>query len=135
MQRMRFRRTGLVPAALVAVVVLTGCGADDPAEPEPTMSASPSGSGSPSGTPASPTVSAAIADLAGRTGASEEQITVASVEEVTWRDGSLGCAQPGYSYTQALVDGQRITLRVDGVDYEYHSGGRKAPFWCEKPTQ
>lgn len=58
-----------------------------------------------------------------------------AVEEVTWRDGSRGCAQPGMSYTQALVDGSRITLRASGRTYEYHSGGRQPPSRCEKPTE
>ena len=57
------------------------------------------------------------------------------VEEVTWKDGSLGCAERGSMYTQALVDGQRIVLEADGSRYEYHSGADGSPFLCEEPTQ
>jgi hypothetical protein len=39
------------------------------------------------------------------------------------------------SYTQALVDGQRIVLEVDGARYEYHSGAHRPPFLCEDPSQ
>ena len=56
------------------------------------------------------------------------------MQEVTWRDGSLGCAKPDLLYTQALVDGSRITLRVAGTTYEYHSGGSR-PFLCKNPTE
>ena len=76
-----------------------------------------------------------MADLAIRLGVDAATIEVVAEEAVTWRDGSLGCAKPGFAYTQALVDGSRITLRADGTDYEYHSGGSEPPFWCEKPTQ
>lgn len=76
-------------------------------------------------------VGAAVRDLAQRLGVAPEDVVVVSRDEVTWRDGSLGCPQPGMSYTQALVDGARIILEVGGVRYEYHSGGTRAPFWCE----
>jgi hypothetical protein len=76
----------------------------------------------------------AIADLQTRLG-TDAVIEVVSQEEVTWRDGSLGCPQPGWSYTQALVNGTRIVLRSDGVDYAYHAGGRRRPFLCETPSK
>ncbi len=68
-------------------------------------------------------------------GAPHADIEVVSVEEVTWRDGSRGCAEPGMAYTQALIDGSRITLRVGTTTYEYHSGGSQPPSRCEKPTE
>ena len=86
-------------------------------------------------TPAAGPVADAVADLATRLDVDAASIEVVSQEEVTWRNGSLGCAKEGFAYTQALVDGSRITLRADGTDYEYHSGGSRAPFWCEKPTE
>lgn len=93
-------------------------------------------------TPSGPTSGArgpleqqAVGDLAGRLGVPEDEITVVSVEEVTWRDGSLGCAEPGMMYTQALVDGSRIILEAAGERHEYHAGGNRDPFLCAKPTQ
>ena len=44
-------------------------------------------------------------------------------------------AKPGEMYTQALVDGLRITLRAGGRTYEYHSGGNRPPALCDKPTE
>ena len=69
---------------------------------------------SPSGTPAPRDVVRAVDDLAATLGIDAGEVEVVSVEEVTWRDGSRGCAQPGMAYTQALIDGSRITLRAGG---------------------
>ena len=77
----------------------------------------------------------AVEDLAALLGVDASAVEVLAVEEVTWRDGSRGCAKPGHAYTQALVEGARITLRVAGTDYEYHSGGPRPPALCEEPTE
>ncbi len=81
-----------------------------------------------------PVAQPAVTDLADHLGVDESAITVVSVEDVTWSDGSLGCPEPGMMYTQALVDGTLIVLDVDGVAYEYHSGAEHDPFYCENPT-
>ncbi|MDT0166757.1 hypothetical protein Q9R32_14475 [Actinotalea sp. AC32] len=100
-----------------------------PAEP-PAGTAPPTGTTPPAaGTPAA----VAVADLAARLDVAPEQITVVRADAVTWRDGSMGCPRPGMSYTQALVEGTLVVLEVDGRRYEYHSGGRRAPFLCESP--
>ena len=115
--------------ALVLLLALVGCGEREgekgTEEPEATMT----------DTSQPAVVRDAIADLAERQGVDASEITLVAREEVTWRDGSRGCAQPGMSYTQALVDGSRITLRLEGKEYEYHSGGSQPPSLCEKPTQ
>ena len=79
-------------------------------------------------------VATAMTDIVNRIGASAGAIEVVSVEEVTWPDGSIGCPQPGMRYTQAIVNGTRIVLRVSGADYEYHSGGAREVFYCENPS-
>lgn len=78
---------------------------------------------------------AAVADLAQRQGVDPAAITVVSTDEVTWRDGSMGCPQPDMMYTQALVPGIRVILELDGVRYEYHSGGARSMFLCDDPQQ
>lgn len=78
-------------------------------------------------------VAEAIDDLAQRLNVAAEAIEVVRVEEVTWRDGSLGCPQPGMAYTQALVNGMRMELRAGGQIYHYHSGGGRPPFLCKNP--
>lgn len=79
-------------------------------------------------------VAVAVADLADRLGVDVSVIKLISFEEVTWRDGSLGCPQPGMMYTQALVNGSLIVFRVDGSSYEYHSRAGGDPFFCATPT-
>jgi len=74
-------------------------------------------------------------DLARRLGIPLDQIKLVSMEQVTWRDGSLGCPQPGMQYTQALVNGTLIILSVDDQLYQYHSGKGGMPFLCEYQPQ
>ncbi|MBI4527699.1 MAG: hypothetical protein HY695_28215 [Deltaproteobacteria bacterium] len=81
-----------------------------------------------------PAARAAKMDLAKRIGVDEDKIKVVRYEEVTWRDGSLGCPRPGMAYTQALVNGTLIELEASGRLYRYHSGGRRPPFLCENPS-
>jgi len=146
------RRIGswTVGAALTAVL-LSGCSTPGvPMAPSSPAPAGPTDSGSitpsewpssrpplqsmpplPSGTPTelSPARWQAILDdLAGRgvTGTPE----VISVEAVTWPDSSLGCPSPGVSYTQALVDGVRVVVTVDGQQYDYRFGSGDQPKLC-----
>lgn len=61
------------------------------------------------------------ADLTERTGLSADEIEVVRAEAVTWRDGSLGCPEPGMMYTQALVEGFLVILEADGEEHRYHA--------------
>ena len=86
-----------------------------------------------SGTP-TPAAEQAIADLVTRLGLTDPSaISVESVDEVTWRNGSLGCPAKGMQYTQVLTPGTRIVLIHDGTTYEYHAGGGRDPFYCATP--
>ena len=63
-----------------------------------------------------------------------EQVVVAAWSPVTWTDGSLGCPKEGMSYTQSLVEGELLILRVDAGMFQYHArtGG---PFgYCATPS-
>lgn len=119
---------------LLTLVLLAGCGTAgeggeqvEPSRPEePTTSTTPDTSG-----PAAE----AVTDLARRLDLPRDEIEVVSVEEVTWSDGSVGCAEEGKAYTQALVPGHRIVLRAEGRTHEYHAGGSRGVFLCERPTQ
>ena len=67
-------------------------------------------------------VSAAIADLARHLQIEPESIELVEVRVVQWPDGSLGCPQEGESYTQAIVEGSQVILRVDGDRvYDYRA--------------
>lgn len=74
-------------------------------------------------------------DLAARMGMDNWwDIWVLEARGVVWPDGSLGCPSPDMAYIQVLVDGALIRLWVGDKEYEYHSGGRRAPFLCERPA-
>jgi len=77
-----------------------------------------------------PIVAPARVDLAERLGVEPEEIEVVTAERVTWPDGSLGCPEPGMSYTQALVEGSRVVLGHDDRVYVYHAGNDDQPFLC-----
>jgi len=81
-----------------------------------------------------PVAQPAVTDLATRLAVDESAVTVVSVEDVTWSDGSLGCPEPDMMYTQALEEGTLVVLEVDSVAYEYHSGAAGDLFFCENPT-
>ena len=76
----------------------------------------------------------AVADLADSLGVARDEVTVVTAEQVTWRDGSLGCPQPGMTYTQSLVDGYRIVLAAGGTEYHYHGRDGAAPTPCPSPA-
>jgi hypothetical protein len=60
-------------------------------------------------------------DLSLLIGVPIHSMDIVQAEAVTWPDGSLGCPEPGIAYTQALVEGYRVVLNVDGTTYDYHA--------------
>lgn len=69
-------------------------------------------------------------DLATRLGMGIEAIKISGATHVNWRSGALGCPKPGMSYTEALVAGIWINLRVDNTVYRYHAAANGQPFYC-----
>jgi hypothetical protein len=141
---MRYVVASAVGAALL---LLGGCANESDSPPatgqENTVSPSiqpptsgPPTSGPPTsgpGTPAQGSVEQAKSELAARLGVGVGEVALVSSEEVTWRDASLGCPQPGMQYAQVLTDGSRIVLEARGKRYEYHAAGGRAPFLCTNP--
>ena len=124
-------------AAFVAAALLTGCArTGEPMTPTPPSPQASTPAGWPSGRPplqtAPPAPTATPAELSPErwqaildhladhriTGTAELE----SAEAVTWPDSSLGCPAPGMQYTQALVDGMRVLVRVDGERYDFRFG-------------
>jgi hypothetical protein len=83
---------------------------------------------------AAPLVQQGQEDLAPHLGGSPAQISVVSVSEVVWPDGSLGCPEPGQVYTQATMPGYQIVLSYQGQQYDYHTDARRV-FLCENSAQ
>ncbi len=75
----------------------------------------------------------AMTDLSQRLSVTVDDIELVSLLEVTWRDGSIGCPEAGVAYTQALVPGQQMILRVNGVEYYYHSAKNSVFTYCGDP--
>jgi hypothetical protein len=133
-------RYAVAVASAAVMLVVGGCGESSPtaAEPEDRVSQSKQpdpGSGGGSGQSGAPhgTAADAVDDLSSRLGIDRSQIRVVTHEEVTWRDGSIGCPKPGMMYPQVLTDGTRVVLEAQGRQYEYHAGGRRSAFLCDNP--
>ena len=63
----------------------------------------------------------AKADLARRTGASSDSITVVSVDEKDFPDMSLGAPVDGEMSAQMISSGWQINLDADGSRYDYRA--------------
>jgi hypothetical protein len=74
----------------------------------------------------------AIEDLAGRLVLPVARIEFVELKPMLWPDGGLGCPQPGMVYPQVQQDGYLIRLRAGKHEFDYHGGGGRAPFLCEK---
>jgi len=98
----------------------------------PTPAAAPSQHPTPIAPALAAQVDSAKADLARRRSVSTEMIGVVEVSSVVWPDGSLGCPRPGIAYPQIQVEGLLIRLSIGDQVFEYHGGGGKPPFLCEK---
>lgn len=70
-------------------------------------------------------------DLAWRLGMALEQILFVSVQEVQWRDASLGCPWPNARYAQVITPGFRVVLEAQGKTYEYHSDAGQRLVLCQ----
>ena len=77
---------------------------------------------------------AVVADAARRFEVSESAVVLSAAEQVTWSDGSLGCPQPGMSYTQALVPGFRLMASTSAGRMLYHTDSRGNVVTCASPT-
>lgn len=75
------------------------------------------------------------ADLATRQKARVDDIEVLRAQAVVWRDGSLGCPEPGLMYTQALVDGYWVVLGLHGKEWDYRAGDRTHFLLCERKSK
>lgn len=73
---------------------------------------------------------AVVADAARRFGVAESAVVLTGAEQVTWSDGSLGCAQPGGIYTQNLVPGYLIVAKTGEGNLAYHTDSRGLVMSC-----
>ncbi len=136
------RTLAVASVTLFAALTLSACATGAPmSDPTPAASSSSRppfqtttpGAIAPTGTPTEVPAArwdALVADLSQR-GISDAPELV-SAEAVTFSDGSLGCASPGQSYTQALVDGMRVVVTAGGTTYDYRFGAGDVPALCTR---
>jgi hypothetical protein len=136
-------RRGLLVVAMIAV--LSGCAngggpMNSPSEtasggrpPLLTSSAAPGGSPGAGAEVSVPPKrwAAIISDLTTR-GVPTDSVTLVSARSVVWNDGSLGCPKPGQTYTQSLVPGMQVVVKVGAMEYDYHFGNSDDPRLCER---
>ncbi|HKY47737.1 MAG TPA: hypothetical protein VJQ79_07120, partial [Acidimicrobiia bacterium] len=79
-------------------------------------------------------LAAVIEDAASRQSVEVAAVTVLSGQAVDWPDGSLGCPEPGKSYTQVLTPGYLVTVDAGGVTLEYHLNRQGAFKQCSGGT-
>ncbi len=72
------------------------------------------------------------ADAARRAGVPLAAVQAAAPQSVTWPDGSLGCPEPGRLYTQALVQGWKVTVKAGAQTLDYHASLRGGWRHCPK---
>lgn len=75
-------------------------------------------------------VTLARQDLAERLDVGVDEIEVVEVEEMQWRDSSLGCPASDGFYMQVITPGYRITLQAEGETYDYHTDTRQTVVLC-----
>lgn len=112
---------------LSAPLVLIACSASGGSEPTAPGSPSPTPAAAASLNPGlvpADLFNQIVSDAATKAGVDASALTVVQASAVTWSDGSLGCPQPGMSYTQALVSGYRVILESGGTQYDYHASNR-----------
>jgi hypothetical protein len=83
--------------------------------------------------PIAPLLPALLEDAARRSALPAARLRVVAIEAVVWRDGALGCPQPGRLYPQVLVPGHRV--RIAPVDassgaLDYHVSDRGGWLHC-----
>lgn len=79
-------------------------------------------------------VNPAKEDLADRLSIDIKQIELIEFKAMVWPDSSMGCPQPGMEYTQVQREGYFIRLQYGDKLFDYHGGGNRPPFLCEKAT-
>jgi hypothetical protein len=74
-------------------------------------------------------------EAAKQLGMAVEQLTIDKIETVSWRDSSLGCAEPGKAYAQVITPGVRVAMSGGGQKIEVHGDTSGRMVVCKNPTQ
>ncbi len=91
------------------------------ADPSPTPEATNMTPALPPDESAQKMVALVTEHLAQRLNVPADQIVLADVKPVVWRDAGLGCPKPGVDYIQMETPGYTIVLEAEGETYSYHT--------------
>jgi hypothetical protein len=89
--------------------------------------------GNESNLPANPYARRAVELVSQYSGIAPENLTVVSMEEVSWRDSSLGCPKPGSMYMQVITPGTRIIVEGERQTFNVHGRSLENLFVCDRP--
>lgn len=79
-----------------------------------------------------PRVAAARRDLQRRYGYDPDEISVSSIEKVTWPNEARGCPQTDRTYEPKPLAGYRITMAWKDIRFKYHGADDDPePFLCQ----
>ncbi|MRD46148.1 hypothetical protein [Caenimonas koreensis] len=100
--------------------------------PKPTPAKPSKAASRPAFTEVTQVVTAAHEDAVKRLGdkARAATIELLTADNATWPDSSLGCPVKGMNYTDALVPGYRVRLRINGEMWDYHASKRGGLVLC-----
>jgi hypothetical protein len=73
---------------------------------------------------------AVVADAARRFNVAESAVVISGAQRLTWSDGSLGCPEPGGTYTQMTVPGFLVTASTGSAQLLYHTDSRGLVVSC-----
>lgn len=73
-------------------------------------------------------------DAARRTSVPAEDFSEIRSQEMVWNDGSLGCAEPGQLYTQAIVHGYWVVLEAGDISLDYRVSEDGSFRLCEQAS-
>jgi len=117
------------PVALLAVAAIALAACASTAGDDDRVSAPPTSTTTTTRPPVTDQVPASVLkeildDAAAASRVAVEDLVVVRAESVGWSDGSLGCPQPGFVYTQAVVAGYWVEIDAGGdlLDYRIAYG-------------
>jgi hypothetical protein len=114
-------------AGVLLLIAAAGCASAGEERPAVTPSAAPAAKR----VPASELEALAVKTLSEHLSIPAQSIEVVSITPIEWRDSSLGCPRPDFSYMQVITPGHLAVLRHGEATYQVHMAGKRA-FVCER---
>jgi len=59
-----------------------------------------------------------------------DSVSLVSIQQMQWRDSSLGCPRKGLMYLQVITPGYLFLLEADKKQYEFHTNLDQSVILC-----